>query len=360
VSTRNQMAGHDVTSAEGRSSSEANRSGGPERWLVVVAMFVALAALPWLTTETRLISLAITTGINVIALYGLAILFGQAGILSVGHAALMGIGAYAAAILARDFGLGFWAALPICAFLSAATAGLLGFPALRVSGHHFVILTFAFGQLLTIVLTNGGEFTGRATGLDIGPIETTFGLDFNSLAGMYLLTLAFVAISMAAAHFIDISAYGRTLRSIRENPQLAASVGIDVRFHKIGVFMVSGLFAGVSGVVLAYYFRHISPSLFGAFPSVYLAMMVMLGGSRLLFGPLGGAIIVSFLPEILDLDPVEARIAYGAILVGVILILPGGVIAGIGIILRKLVAMARRIRGLRFASIESERNAEGG
>lgn len=276
-----------------------------------------------------MLSLAITAGINIVALYGLSVLFGQTGILSMGHAALVGVGAYAAAILARDLGLGFWLALPAGGILAAVAAAIIGVPSLRVSGHHFVIMTFAFGQLLTIILTNGGDFTGAATGLDLQLPVSFLGRDASDLVPYYLIVVVFVAISALASWAIINSSYGRTLRAVRENEKLAASLGINVGFHKIGAFIISGAYAGVSGVLLAYFFRHISPTQFASFPSIYLALMVMIGGARLLLGPIAGGILVSFLPEILNLDPVESRILYGVCLIAVILLLPNGLIAGL-------------------------------
>jgi branched-chain amino acid transport system permease protein len=298
---------------------------------------LVLALVLLLGPSNRLLSLAITAGINIVALYGLSVLFGQTGILSMGHAALVGVGAYTAAILARDLGLDFWAALPCAAATTALLAAVVGFPSLRVSGHHFVILTFAFGQLLTIVLTNGGDFTGRATGLDLGQPVALFGLGLDPLPQFYLLTLGFVALAAIASWAIVHSRYGRTLRAIRENEKLAASLGINVGRHKIGAFVVSGVFAGISGVLLAYFLRHISPSQFASFPSIYLALMVMIGGARLLLGPLAGGILVAFLPELFALDPVQSRILYGICLIAVILLLPNGVIGGLLDLWRRLV-----------------------
>jgi branched-chain amino acid transport system permease protein len=256
------------------------------------------------------------------------VLFGQTGILSMGHAALVGVGAYVAAILARDYGVGFWVALPLGGVLAAVAAAVVGVPSLRVSGHHFVIMTFAFGQLLTIVLTNGGDYTGAATGLDLQFPVTIFGHPIDDLPFYYMLVVAMVAISAIASWAIINSSYGRTLRAIRENEKLAASLGINVGRHKIGAFIVSGVFAGVSGVLLGYFVRHISPTQFASFPSIYLALMVMIGGARLLLGPIAGGILVAFLPEVLNLDPVESRILYGVCLIAVILLLPNGLIGG--------------------------------
>jgi len=294
--------------------------------LVVLAI---LAFVPALGASNRMLSLAISAGINIVALYGLSVLFGQTGILSMGHAALVGVGAYAAALLARDTGIGFWVALPLGGIAAAAFAAIIGVPSLRVSGHHFVIMTFAFGQLLTIVLTNGGDLTGAATGLDLQLPVSFFGMRLDDLAPYYFVVLAFVALSAIASWGIINSPYGRTLRAIRENEKLAASLGINVGRHKIGAFIVSGVFAGVSGVLLAYFLRHISPSQFASFPSIYLALMVMIGGARLLLGPIAGGILVSFLPEVLNLDPVQSRILYGVCLIAVILLLPNGLIAGL-------------------------------
>ena len=293
-----------------------NRPASPIRSLLPALIVVALLALVPLTgASNRLLSLAISAGINIIALYGLSVLFGQTGILSMGHAALVGVGAYVAAIFARDFGIGFWLSIPAGGILAAFVAAIIGIPSLRVSGHHFVIMTFAFGQLLAIVLTNGGDYTGAATGLDMQLPVTLFGGRIDDLVPYYLLVIFFVGLSATASWAIINSPYGRTLRAIRENEKLAASLGINVGRHKIGAFVVSGIFAGVSGVLLAYFLRHISPSQFASFPSIYLALMVMIGGARLLLGPIAGGILVAFLPEILELDPVESRILYGICLI---------------------------------------------
>ncbi len=300
---------------------------------VVVALLVGF---PSLNPGYRFLSLAVTTGFTAVALYGLGFQFGQAGIMSVGHAALMGIGAYTAGILATKFGIGFWPALPCSALAAALVAGLIGLPSLRVSGQHYIIITFCFCALLTIALTNGGALTGGASGLDVGPIGPAFGINFNKLVNTYYLVGTALLASLLATYLLVNSPYGRTLRAIRENERLARAVGINTNLHKIGALVVSGTFAGVAGILQAYYLRHISPGLYGPFPSLYLALMVMLGGSRLLYGPLVGAAVVSFLPEILKLNPVDSRIAYGVGLLLVILLLPGGVSAGVLAIYRWL------------------------
>jgi branched-chain amino acid transport system permease protein len=299
----------------------------PELAVVAVVIVIGVLALPWLHPGYRALSFAVTTGVTAVVLYGMAIPFGQAGIMSLGYAGLMGFGAYTAAILSRDFGMNMFQAMPFSAIVAAVFAGLFGLPSLRISGHHFAITTYVMCELLRIVLINGGGFTGAATGLDLPPIGTVFGLSMDRLANAYLLVAVFMLASMLAAYFVGRSSYGRTLRSIRENEQLARSVGINTNFHKVSAFMLSGLFAGVGGDLQAYNFRHISPDLYGGQVSLYFALMVMLGGARTIFGPLTGAVIVTFLPEVMRIDPVDSRIAYGLALIAVIMLLPGGIIA---------------------------------
>lgn len=327
-----------MTAAETVGSPGAGWIEPPSREQIGLAVLgvVAILGFPLLDPGYRLLSLAVTTGITAIALYGLALQFGQAGIMSVGHAGTMGVGAYTAAILAAQTGAGFWVAVPCSILLSALAGALVGLPSLRVGGQHYIIITFCFCALLVIALTNGGTFTGSATGLDVGPIGTLFGINFARVANTYNLVAAALILCLIATYAMVNSRYGRTLRAIRENELLARAVGINTGAHKIGVFFASGAFAGLAGALQAYYLRHISPPLYGAFPSLYLALMVMVGGARTLYGPLVGAVIVNFLPEIGHLDPIDARIAYGVGLLLVILLLPGGVSGGIAGIWRRV------------------------
>jgi branched-chain amino acid transport system permease protein len=324
----------------GRSKTPAPRAPTPSLGgIIAAAVLVAfLVAFPSFHPGYRFLSLAITTGITAIALYGLGIQFGQAGIMSVGHAAFIGIGSYTAAILAVKLGIGFWLALPFSILFSALVAGLIGLPSLRVGGQHYIIITFCFCALLNIALTNGGTFTGGATGLDVGSIDPFLGINFDQLRNDYYLVIVALLLCLLITYLMVNSSYGRTLRAIRENEQLARALGINTSRHKIGVLMVSGAFAGLAGILQAYYLRHISPGLYGPFPSLYLALMIMLGGARLLYGPLIGAIIVSFLPEVMSLNHIDSRIAYGVGLLIVILLLPGGVSAGLFDVYRWLLS----------------------
>jgi branched-chain amino acid transport system permease protein len=292
--------------------------------LTFLAVAVLILSLPWLHPSYRLLSFAVCAGISGIVLYGLAIPFGQAGILSLGYAGLMGMGAYTAAILSRDAGMGLWEAMPFSALVAALFAGLFGLPSLRVSGHHFAIVTYISCELLRIALINGGAFTGAATGIDLPAIGKFGVFNMDKFANTYLLVAVLLLVSMLVAYYVRQSRYGRTLRAIRDNEPLARGIGIDANRYKLGAFMLSGLFAGVAGDLQAYNLRHISPDLYGGSVSISLALMAMLGGARTQYGPLIGAVVVSLLPEVMNLDPVDSRIAYGLALILVIMLTPAG------------------------------------
>jgi branched-chain amino acid transport system permease protein len=319
------------------------RALSPERAVLLISVPILIILAPGILASSRLLDIAITYAIFSIALYGVALLYGQVGLLSIAHAALMGIGSYTAAILLIQIDIGFWAVLPICALITAATAGLLGVPSLRMGGYHFVIVTFAFGSLLVIAATNFGGaearlgLTGGAQGLDIertvGPL---FGQEFNitlEQKPFYYLTIGFLFATIVAIFLLAISPFGRSLRAIRENEVLAKSVGIHTGAYKISAFMVSGGFAGVAGALFAYKLRHITPQLFGSFEGVEFALMVLLGGSLPILGPLVGAMIVGFLPEFLDaiglgLSPFQRQMVFGLLLIAVITMLPNGLVTG--------------------------------
>jgi branched-chain amino acid transport system permease protein len=212
--------------------SAQNRSGwlplpSGEEIVVATILVIFLIGFPWLHPGYRFLSLAITTGFTAIALYGLGFQFGQVGIMSVGHAAFMGIGAYTAGILAAKLGIGFWGALPFSMLCSAIFAGLIGLPSLRVSGQHYIIITFCFCALLNIALTNGGPLTGGATGLDVGSIDPVFGINFDRLLNAYYLVVVALLLCLSVTYLLVNSSYGRTLRAVRENEPLARSVGIN-------------------------------------------------------------------------------------------------------------------------------------
>ncbi len=315
----------------------ANATAGPkrlstaERVVVILTVGVFILLIPEFSTSRHLF-LATVTGTTAIAVYGLAIIFGQAGILSLAHAGLWAIGAYTGAIFFREFGWSYWAVLPLGVILSSIAAALLAYPALRIRGHFFLIATFGFGELVRIVLENGGGFeSGRRLGLIVqGGIPDFLGIGLQSANSIYYVTVAYLVIAIAAVYLIRRSGFGATMRAVRENEDLAESIGIHLARTKILAFTMSGAFTGVAGVHYAFLLKHIEPSLFGAQDGIQLALMVLLGGAVPLLGPLVGTAVVQFIPELPFVDnPNYIQIAYGLALILLILLLPLGIVSGL-------------------------------
>ncbi len=325
-----------------------NRMSTAERVVVIAAVGVFILLLPEFTTSRHLF-LATVTGTTAIAVYGLAIIFGQAGILSLAHAGLWAIGAYTGAIFFREFGWSYWAVLPLGVLLSSVAAALLAYPALRIRGHFFLIATFGFGELVRIVLENGGGFeSGRRLGLIVqGGIPDFLGIGLQSANSIYYVTVAYLVIAIATVYLIRRSGFGATMRAVRENEDLAESIGIHLARTKILAFTMSGAFTGVAGVHYAFLLKHIEPSLFGAQDGIQLALMVLLGGAVPLLGPLVGTAVVQFIPELPFVDnPNYIQIAYGLALILLILLLPLGIVSG-------MKAAYQRVRDLSSRAVTS-------
>lgn len=322
ASAKNQLA---------KAMSGPRRLSTAERVVVIVAVGIFILLIPEFST-TRHLFLATVTGTTAIAVYGLAVIFGQAGILSLAHAGLLAIGAYTGAIFFREFGWSYWAVLPLGIILSSVAAALLAYPALRIRGHFFLIATFGFGELVRIVLENGEGFkSGRRLGLIVqGGMPDFLGVGLQSANSIYYVTVAYLVIAIVAVYLIRRSGFGATMRAVRENEDLAESIGIRLARTKILAFTMSGAFTGAAGVHYAFLLRHIEPSLFGAQDGIELALMVLLGGAVPLLGPLVGASVVLFVPELPFADnPNYVQIAYGLALILLILLLPQGIVSGL-------------------------------
>lgn len=298
------------------------------RWAgpaVLVVVFLGFAALPLFATH-RTISVATSTLIFAIAAYGLYFLYSQSGQLSVAHGALMGLAAYAAALLDLRLHIGFWSAIPIALATCFAAGFLVGLPLIRVSGHYFLIVTFAFAQVFVITGENWISVTNGVDGLSVRDSpDPVLGLPVDTLNGFFYLVVVLTVIVIAAVYALSRTRFCRLLRAARQNEPLAASLGMNVLRSRFLAFAISGLFPGLAGVLYAYYLSHVQPDTFGITAGVDLILMLVLGGSTILLGPLTGALVYFYLPEFISLTPTVSRIVFGLLLVVSILVLPNGV-----------------------------------
>lgn len=311
------------------------------RWTgpaVAVVVLAAFASLP-LFGSHRLISVATSTLIFAIAAYGLYFLYSQSGQMSVAHGALMGLAAYSAALLDLHFHITFWAAIPIAMATSCAAGFLVGLPSIRVSGHYFLIVTFAFAQVFVITGENWISLTNGVDGLGVRDSpDPILGLAVDTGTGFFYLALVATALVVSVIYVLSRTRFCRLLRAARQNERLAASLGMNVLRSRFLAFAISGLFPGLAGVLYAYYLSHVQPDTFGITAGVDLILMLVLGGSSSLLGPLTGSLFYFYLPEVINLSPTVSRIVFGLLLVVTILVLPNGVAGSLVRGVRRLAA----------------------
>jgi branched-chain amino acid transport system permease protein len=257
--------------------------------------------------------------------------FRYAGIFSVAQAGFLGIGAYATVILTVHFHINFWEQLILSAAAGAALAAIFSFIALRASGTYLLILLFALSELEVIILQNGGTVTGGMVGIVLPtPPDPFFGVvSFNDPVAMYYLVLVFAGIAITFLWWLAATRFGKLLASLRDNEVLAQSLGLNTFRHKLFALTVSGAVAGLAGALLVFVEIGIAPEFFSANASIQYSLMMLLGGSGTLAGPMVGAVVATFLPDVLHIGPYQAQLVYGLLLIVIIVALPTGVVGAV-------------------------------
>lgn len=260
-----------------------------------------------------------------IATYGLNLILGFAGQLSLAHAGFLGIGAYTAALLATGPGVSFWIALPAAIGLSALAGYSVGSLCLRSKGHYFAIFTLAVGIIIHLVIQKWESVTHGPIGVIGIPGPDALGpLRFETSAARCYLVLACLVLSIVASVRILYSRVGRALIAVRESEELAASVGIDVMRTKRMAFTLSAAFAGLAGALYAGYIGYLGPEVASVEVTFNTLLYLMVGGVGSISGPLTGTFIVYGLGQVLQVLQDYQMIIFGAALVLLIVFLPGG------------------------------------
>jgi branched-chain amino acid transport system permease protein len=294
----------------------------------VIALGLIVSQLPLLKPSSHILSLSTSMVVFAIAGTGLGFLWGQSGQLSMAHAAVFGMGAYAANIAHRFFELGFIAALPFSILAGLIAGALVALPSLRTQGHYFVVLTFAVGEFVIVFMKRLDWLTGGLLGTQTQPgRQEAFGFRLSNRAEFYTLIVLMGTAMLLIVLAVMRSRWGTTLRGIRENPSLAASLGVNVTLHRILAFAISGAIAALAGQFYLYQVRFIEPNLFNANVSIIFLMVVLLGGKAWLLGPAVGAAFYFYFSELLGLPPVYNQIAFGMLLIVMILTAPDGILS---------------------------------
>ena len=305
----------------------------PHGWrfrATLAGIYSALVVMPHLLSfSQKEVAVFLVINVLVVVSYRLLTLTGE---WSLAHVVLMGVGAYASALLAKRLGVPVPPAMLLGAAAAALTAWVLSFPLLRMKAFYFLIGSFAAGEIIRLCWKRFREPFGGPKGiklipsvpdLEVGGLEVAFFDPVN----YYYLCLAVVTLSLVVLYRLEHSRIGLTFRAIHWQDRLAESVGVDTRRYRALAFVIASFFAGLAGALLAHYLGTVNPNQFDVEAMVYVLVWVIVGGTATIYGPILGVTVLTVLNEIVlrGLGMDQARpLVYGAILIASILFLPDG------------------------------------
>lgn len=315
--------------AESRATPSIPASGLDHRlrapW--ALALLALLAALPPLAAATGgefYISLASRILAFALAATSLNLILGFGGMVSFGHAAFLGIGAYTTAILMQHGVTSAWTAWPAAMAVAALAALVVGAISLRTQGVYFIMITLAFAQMLYFLMVSLKAYGGD-DGLSLaGRSRIAAGFDLADDTRLYYVVLALAALGFVAVWRVLNARFGHALQAIRENETRMQAIGFATTRYKLAAFTLAGALAGLSGALLANQGGFVSPSLMQWHQSGVLMVMVILGGVGHLWGGVIGAVAFLLLEEFLSHYTQHWQFALGAILLAVVLAAPNG------------------------------------
>ena len=297
------------------------------RGLVLLIALVLLPMLAQVLDQTFYVGVASRILIYALAATSLNLILGFGGMVSFGHAAFVGVGAYAAGILMQNGVPSAWLALLLAFAAAAGFALLIGAISLRTRGVYFIMITLAFAQMLYYLMVSLKTFGGD-DGLPLdGRFALGLGLDLSHDATFYYLVLALATLVFLAVYRLLNSRFGHALQAIRDNETRMAAIGFSVYRVKLMAFVLAGALAGLAGALLAHQGGFVSPSLMQWSESGMLMVMVILGGVGHLYGGLVGAVVFLVLEELLSSYTIHWQFGLGAVLLAVVLLAPNGLLS---------------------------------
>ncbi|MFZ4479156.1 MAG: branched-chain amino acid ABC transporter permease [Rhodoferax sp.] len=268
----------------------------PVQRMWLLALVAVLLLLPTLVNG-YLISLACMLGIHIIAATGLNLMTGYTGLISLGHAAFMGVGCYSAAYLAQR-GLPFFLTLPMAGVTAALLGLLAGLPSLRIKGLYLAVATLAMQFLLEYVFREWDSVTGGVRGVSV-PNANLFGFELLNDQRMYYLIVPVAALMLLAARNLFRTRVGRAFIAIRDRDISAEVLGINLLHYKLAAFAIGSFYAGVAGALLGYFYRAMTPEYFTLQLSIFYLAVIIVGGLGSMVGTILGAVFMTLVPELL-------------------------------------------------------------
>jgi branched-chain amino acid transport system permease protein len=289
--------------------------------LAIAAIFLVLIPLV-LARQPYWLDVATNACVLSLASLGVWVTF-AIGRINIAQGAFAMIGGYTTAILATRYGASFWVALPAAAAVAAVVGALIGWPILRLRGVYFAMITLSLTEAVRLAFLNGGSFTMGATGI----VNIPQPAGIASPLAFYLLAAVLLLLGLAAVWRIAESRIGAVFRSLRQNEELAASIGIDVARYRIMAFAFSSAMGGIAGAFFAAFHQNIYPASYTVQDSINVMLYCFLGGLDYVAGPVVGAFLLVVAFELLDALQRYQALLYGVLMIGVMLFLPNGILS---------------------------------
>jgi branched-chain amino acid transport system permease protein len=307
--------------------------------LAAAGIIVLVLILPLLVTNQYYVHILQSVGIVSILAYGLNILFGYTGQISLGHAGLYAIGAYTTGLLTVKVGLSPWLGILLSMVVCAIFGVILAGPALRVRGPYLAMVTIAFGLAIERAATEWQSLTGGPQGIPCIPIPSIGSYTLDSRAYLYLIILLSIVFFFFMKHLVE-SRWGRAFISLSESEVAAESLGINVYRYKVLSFSISSVYAGLAGALFAHQNEYINSEIFTLDLSIFFLIVVLFGGLGTPTGPIIGAFVLVFSQELFNELYNFHLYFYGGILLFSLMVLPQGVVGGVTSLLKRRTKIA--------------------
>jgi branched-chain amino acid transport system permease protein len=267
------------------------------------------------------------TEIYIFAIFAMSLdlLLGYTGLMSLGHAAFFGLGAYGVAILAAHLGINAWIGVAAGVLIAAVASGVIGFFCVRTTGISFLMLTLAFSQLVFSAALKWRELTGGTDGLAVPDKPGFFGFDLSNSLNMYFMGLVFFLLCYGSLRRLLNSPLGHTFVGIRENEARMLAIGYATHAYKLLSFVIAGSLAGLSGGLYAVFDSFISPDAVYWTASGDILIMVMLGGAGTLIGPVIGTALFLLMKNVVSSYSDHWLLIIGVIFNACVMFFPGGI-----------------------------------
>lgn len=273
-------------SAPATPSTQSRGVSARYKAISTLVTLVVLCLVPLVIKQNYVIHVLIISGVNIVLASSLRFIF-LSGQLSLGHGAMVSLGAYFSSLTVMNLGFSFWYALPLAGFFAMLISVATGFLFTRLKGFYFAMVTMFLTMVVQLVAEQWRSLTHGVGGLTKIPRPGAIGFwDFTSKADYYYLIILIGVASLLIMYSLEKSRFGLTLASLRESEGLASSVGVNVRFYKVLAFGLGGFFAGVMGSFYAHYYTALSPSSFTFMLSINVLIYMVVGGRFKFIGPI--------------------------------------------------------------------------